>query len=108
MKLEIEHYNRCYYITIDDKPVSPQEASDILLAPIKRKYDDSGIFAESTVFFVDGRKTITSDFSHNFYDAVQRSESEDPIIEIEFRIAKIKELAQAATKTKKVWTKELT
>lgn len=108
MKLEVEYYNKTYYITIDDKPVSPQEASDILLAPIKSKYDNSGLFAESTVFFVDGRKTIKSDFSHNFYDAVQHSESKDPIIEIEFRIAKIKELAEAAAKTKKVWTKELT
>jgi hypothetical protein len=108
MKLEVEFYNNAYYLTIDEKSVTPQEASDILLAPIKRKYDNSGLFAASTVFFVDGRKTITSDFSHNFYDAVQRSESEDPIIEIEFRIAKIKELALTATKTKKIWTKELT
>ena len=108
MKLEVEFYNYAYYLTIDDKPVSLQEASDILLAPIKRKYDNSGLFAESTVFFVDGRKTITSDFSHNFYDAVQRSESKDPIIEIEYRVAKIKELANDAEKSKKIWTKELT
>ena len=106
MKIEVELFNGGYYFKIDGKDCSPQEVSDKLLHPIERKYDNNGLFSSGTEFLVEG-KEIRSCFFQNFAASVDASKSKDPLIELKFRVAKIKELASNAEKTKKVWSTEL-